>query len=296
MTIWLKILSIFGDVYEFFKKHPKFFLGVVVAVFIMLFFKQCDDNRVLKNEIKQLNVELENENNRTLNNITALKDSVVKLNNSNTYMKGVIRVKEGESEILTDRLIASTKKIKELTKKLKDSEVTNVYITDISADISTNDVMTNINTEDSNTFSVGVKDSNSVFSISTQTWFRIVPNDNKLKLELLDRYGSGKSSLLDYKLNFSLTTAQIELPNGTTRILIRPTDIYGNEIPPSILSIPFADGVDYIDVKPQTITPPSDKKKKGLGIVIGPMGGLFYDNNTFVPALGIGVTVGYRIL
>ena len=295
MTIIFKILGILTDVYDFLKKHPKFFLGVVVALFIMLFFKQCDDNKKLKNEIEILNVELENENNRSINNINALNDTIKKLDNSNSYIKGVLRVKDDESQLLTKRLSEETQKVKVLTQKLKDVQIKNVYITDITSDIQTNDVITNVVTEDSNTFAVGIIDSNAVFSINTQTWFKIVPSDNELKLMLADRYGENKSSLLDYKLNFTLNMSQLEMPNGTTRVLIRPTDKFGNEIPSNILQIPFSEGVDYIDVQPQIVTPPAEFKKRRLGIVIGPQVGLYSNNNTFNPAWGIGVTVGYRI-
>lgn len=296
MTIWLKILEVLGGVFEFFKKHPKFFLGVVVAIFIMLFFKQCEDNRQLKNDIKQLETEAKNESNRTLNNVNALTDSIQKLNGSNTYLKTVVRAKNDETELLTTRLEKANKDIKVITKKLKDVEIRNIYITDISSEINTNDVLTNVTTTDSNTFAVGILDSNSVFSIETQSWFQIVPKDNQLKLQLLNKYGEDKSSFLNYKLNFSLTTSQIEMPDGKTRILIRPTDRFGNDIPPSILDIPFADGVDFIDVQPQVIKVPADKKRRtGFGAAIGPQYGLFYDGNAFRPAFGLGITVGYKI-
>ena len=295
MTILLKILGIFTDVYQFLKKHPKFFLGVVVALFIVLFFKQCDDNKKLKNQIDILNIEIKNEENRTINNITALKDSVIKLDNQNTYYKGVLRVKDDEVAVLSNRLKRTNKKVQELTEELEDVKVKNIYITDITSDVSTNDVMTNVSLEDSNTFSLGIHDSTSIFSLNTQTWFKIVPNDNKLKLELLDRYGEGKSSQLDYRFNFTLTTSQLELPDGNTRILIKPTDLNGNDIPSDILRIPFADGVDFVDVKPQVITPPAEVKKRRFGIVIGPTAGLSYGNNVFTPTIGLGITVGYSI-
>jgi hypothetical protein len=295
MTILLKILGLITDGFSFLKKHPKFFLGIVVALFIVLFFRQCETNRILENEIEQLNIELKNEEDRTINNITALKDSVVKLDNQNTYYKGVLRIKDGEVEVLSTRLQRTNKKVQELTEELKNAKVKNIYVTDITSDVSTNDVLTNVTLEDSNTFSLGIHDSTSIFSLNTQTWFKIVPNNNKLKLELLDRYGEGKSSQLDYKFNFTLTTSQIELPDGNTRILIKPTDINGNEIPSSLLTIPFADGVDFIDVKPQIITPPLDKKRRGFSVVVGPTGGISYMNGQFLPSLGVGVTVGYRI-
>lgn len=295
MTMLLNILGYITDGFKFIKKHPKFFLGLIVALFIMLFFRQCETNRLLKNDIERLNVELDNEANRTINNVEALKDSIVRLGETNTYIKGVLRVKEDETEILSTRLSKATKKVNELSEKIKNSEVKNVYITDITSDITTSDVLTHVEVEDSNTFSVGVQDSNDVYSIKTNTWFEIKPDGDKLRLDLLDKYGDGKSSLLDYKLNFTITTSQLELPNGNTRILIRPTDINGNEIPSDILRIPFADGVDFIDVQPKVIVPPSDSKRRRITAVIGPTGMITYGNGQFRPFLGVGITVGYRL-
>ena len=295
MTMLLNILGYLTDGFNFIKKHPKFFLGLIVALFIMLFFRQCETNRLLQNDIERLNVELDNEANRTINNVEALKDSIIKLDETNTYIKGVLRVKENETEILSTRLSKATKKVVELSEKIKNSEVKNVYITDITSDITTSDVLTHVEVEDSNTFSVGVQDSNDVYSIKTNTWFEIKPDGDMLRLDLLDRYGDGKSSLLDYKLNFTITTSQLELPNGNTRILIRPTDINGNEIPSDILRIPFADGVDFIDVQPKVIVPPSDSKRRRITAVIGPTGMITYGNGQFRPFLGVGITVGYRL-
>jgi len=133
MTILYNILGYITDGLGLIKKYPKFFLGVAIAIFVMLFFKQCEDNRQLKNSIEQLEVDIDNESNRTLNNIKALRDSVITINETNTYLKGVVRVKDGENEILSERIGKQVVKINTLKEKLDDKiKIKNVYVTDIT--------------------------------------------------------------------------------------------------------------------------------------------------------------------
>ena len=122
------------------------------------------------------------------------------------------------------------------------------------------------------------------------------PFEDSLKFELVDKYGLHKSSLLKHKLNFSLTLSQIEMENGLTRVVVQPTDSEGLPIPPSVLKIPFVNGVEFMDIKPNTIpTPPVRNKRRGFGVLIGPSYGLYNLNGSFQPTWGIGISVGYKI-
>ena len=297
MTILYKILGYITDGLGLIKKYPKFFLGVAIAIFVMLFFKQCEDNRQLKNSIEQLEVDIDNESNRTLNNIKALRDSVITINETNTYLKGVVRVKDGENEILSERIGKQVVKINTLKEKLDDKiKIKNVYVTDITSEIETNDVLTQVDRDTLGNIGIGIKDSNQVYSIETQTWFKLIPDSTSMKLKLVDKYGFGKSSLLKQNFNFSLTLSQLELPDGNTRVLITPYDTFGNEMPKSLLSIPYVDGVDFIDIEPQLIPSPIKKRKRtGFGVMIGPSFGLNQFDGAFRPTWGIGITVGYKI-
>ena len=297
MTILYNILGYITDGLGLIKKYPKFFLGVAIAIFVMLFFKQCEDNRQLKNSIEQLEVDIDNESNRTLNNIKALRDSVITINETNTYLKGVVRVKDGENEILSERIGKQVVKINTLKEKLDDKiKIKNVYVTDITSEIETNDVLTQVDRDTLGNIGIGIKDSNQVYSIETQTWFKLIPDSTSMKLKLVDKYGFGKSSLLKQNFNFSLTLSQLELPDGNTRVLITPYDTFGNEIPKSLLSIPYVDGVDFIDIEPQLIPSPIKKRKRtGFGVMIGPSFGLNQFDGAFRPTWGIGITVGYKI-
>lgn len=297
MTILYNILGYITDGLGLIKKYPKFFLGVAIAIFIMLFFKQCEDNRQLKNSIEQLEVDIDNESNRTLNNIKALRDSVITINETNTYLKGIVRVKNGENEILSERIGKQVVKINNLKEKLEDRiKIKNIYVTDITSEIETNDVLTQVDRDTLGNIGIGIKDSNQVYSVETQTWFKLIPDSTSMKLKLVDKYGFGKSSLLKQNFNFSLTLSQLELPDGNTRVLITPYDTFGNEIPKSLLSIPYVDGVDFIDIEPQLIPSPIKKRKRtGFGVMIGPSFGLNQFDGAFRPTWGIGITVGYKI-
>ena len=291
------ILSSINGVIGFIKNNPKFFLGVIFALMVVLLFKQCDKVKNLKYEIKVKEVEYDNEKNRFFNNIQTLKDSVEFVEGDNLYIKSLLRVKEDELSVMDNQLESARINIKVLANKLDDkSEVKNIYITEISSELTTNDVMTNIKKDSLGNLSLGIRDTNQIYSIETESWFKLTPYNDSLRIELVDKFGLDKSSQLKHKLNFSLTLSQIEMSDGLTRVIVQPTDKYGQIIPPNILQIPFVNGVEFMDVKPNIIPPPPPiKKRRGFGMLIGPSYGLYNINGTFQPTWGIGISVGYKI-
>ena len=291
------IINVFNSIFDFIKKNPKFFLGVIFALLIVLLFKQCDNIKGLKNEIEIKEVEYENEKNRFFNNIENLKDSVEFVEEDNVYVKSLLRVREGELQLLDRKLNDAKINIQELADKLDENvEVKNIYVTDVSSEIVTNDVMTNIERDSVGNIGLGIKDSNQIYTLETQSWFKLRPFKDSLKLELVDRFGIGKSSQLKHNLNFSLTLSQLEMGNGLTRVVVQPTDNNGNPIPPSILQIPFVNGVEFMDIKPNIIqSPPKRKSRMGFGMLIGPSYGLYSIDGSFQPTWGIGISVGYKI-
>ena len=291
------ILSSINGVIGFIKNNPKFFLGVIFALMVVLLFKQCDKVKNLKYEIKVKEVEYGNEKNRFFNNIQTLKDSVEFVEGDNLYIKSLLRVKEDELSVMDNQLDSARINIKVLANKLDDkSEVKNIYITEISSELTTNDVMTNIKKDSLGNLSLGIRDMNQIYSIETESWFKLTPYNDSLRIELVDKFGLDKSSQLKHKLNFSLTLSQIEMSDGLTRVIVQPTDKYGQIIPPNILQIPFVNGVEFMDVKPNIIPPPPPiKKRRGFGMLIGPSYGLYNINGTFQPTWGIGISVGYKI-
>jgi hypothetical protein len=291
------IINVFNSIFDFIKKNPKFFLGVIFALLIVLLFKQCDNIKGLKNEIEIKEVEYENEKNRFFNNIENLKDSVEFVEEDNVYVKSLLRVREGELQLLDRKLNDAKINIQELANKLDENvEVKNIYVTDVSSEIVTNDVMTNIERDSVGNIGLGIKDSNQIYTLETQSWFKLRPFKDSLKLELVDRFGFGKSSILKHNLNFSLTLSQLEMENGLTRVVVQPTDNNGNPIPPSILQIPFVNGVEFMDIKPNIIQSPLKRKsRRGFGMLIGPSYGLYSIDGSFQPTWGIGISVGYKI-
>ena len=291
------IINVFNSIFDFIKKNPKFFLGVIFALLIVLLFKQCDNIKGLKNEIEIKEVEYENEKNRFFNNIENLKDSVEFVEEDNVYVKSLLRVREGELQLLDRKLNDAKINIQELADKLDENvEVKNIYVTDVSSEIVTNDVMTNIERDSVGNIGLGIKDSNQIYTLETQSWFKLRPFKDSLKLELVDRFGFGKSSILKHNLNFSLTLSQLEMENGLTRVVVQPTDNNGNPIPPSILQIPFVNGVEFMDIKPNIIQSPLKRKsRRGFGMLIGPSYGLYSIDGSFQPTWGIGISVGYQI-
>jgi hypothetical protein len=297
MIALTSVINVFNSIFDFIKKNPKFFLGVIFALLIVLFFKQCDNIKGLKNEIEIKEVEYENEKNRFFNNIENLKDSVEFVEEDNVYVKSLLRVREGELQLLDRKLNDAKINIQELADKLDENvEVKNIYVTDVSSEIVTNDVMTNIERDSVGNIGLGIKDSNQIYTLETQSWFKLRPFKDSLKLELVDRFGIGKSSQLKHNLNFSLTLSQLEMGNGLTRVVVQPTDNNGNPIPPSILQIPFVNGVEFMDIKPNIIqSPPKRKSRRGFGMLIGPSYGLYSIDGSFQPTWGIGISVGYKI-
>jgi len=295
--MWTTVLKFITPILSFIKNNPKFFLGVIFALVIAMLFKQCGDIRDLKYEIEVKETEIKNEQNRFENNIENLKDSVEYHKEQEVYTKSLLRVKEGELEMLDGKLANYKAEIQRLANIIQEgSKVKNVYITDISSEIDKHDVMTIVQTDSFGNFAVGISDTNQIFSINTESWFRLEPDTDKLKLTLVDKFGQDSVSRLNYNLNFSLGLSQIELPNGRTRVLVQPRDVYGNPIPDNVLSIPFINGADFMDVEPNVLpAPDAPKNKRGFGVMLGPSYGLYYQNNSFIPTWGMGIMVGYKL-
>jgi hypothetical protein len=275
-------------------KRPLVLLFIVAAILLMLLVNTCNNNRKLKRDIEQAKTELKQEAQRNQNNLKALHDTITYLRHDSVYTKLILSAKQGEIANLDKELAEATGKIKTI---IKQKEITKlVYITTINSNISTSDVETKVDrTGDS--ISIGIATANQLFKIRTQTWFSILPDtvQKKLTLQLIDRYGSGKPSHLDFEQNFKLTIAQVELPDGSKRIYIAPTDLSGNAIDPKLLGISDIKGVDYIDVR-STPPIPIQKKKPRFVLSVGPQAGMTIQNNQLRPYVGFGLGLGLNLL
>lgn len=297
MIVIDKALKILSDLTEFFKKNPKFFLGVVFMLMISLLFKQCDSNMKLKKEIKRQEVITENERARFKSNVDALTGEIEILNNEKAYFKTILKVRDGELAHLDANLKMAKEEVERLLKEnKKDGEVRNIFITKISSDISTSDVMTHVGTDSLGNTYVGISDSNQVYGINTKTWFKLKPEGDQMKLSLVNKYGENKSSLLNHSLNFSLSLSQVEMDSNTTKVLVQAKDKNGNTIPRELLDIPFVNGVDFIEVKAKEKEVPAPLTKRNrFGFMVGLGSGLYNVGDNFQPGWGVGVMLGYKL-
>lgn len=296
MIVIDKILKIISNITEVIKKNPKFFLGVLFMLMVSMLFKQCETNRNLKKEIKKQEIINQNDRTRYMNNIDALTGEVEMLNNETSYIKGVLRVKEGELAHLDVNLQMAKEEVERLLKdNKKRGDIRNIYITQISSEIITNDVITNVGTDSlGNTF-IGISDSNQIYSLNTKSWFKLEPNGDRMNLKLVDKYGVDKSSQLKHSLNFSLSLSQVEL-DSSTKVIVQAKDKNGNNIPKDILSIPFINGVDFIEVKAkEKEIPVVPEPRNRFGVMAGLSSGLFNVGNNFQPGWGIGIMLGYKL-
>lgn len=296
MIVIDKILKITSDITDFIKNNPKFFLGVIFMLIVSMLFKQCETNRNLKKEIKKQETINENDRIRHISNVEVLTGKVEMLNNETTYIKGILRVKEGELAHLDVNLQMAKEEVERLLKEnKKKGTIRNIYITQISSEITTNDVITNVGTDSMGNTYIGISDSNQIYSLSTKSWFKLEPNGDRMNLKLVDKYGVDKSSQLKHSLNFSLSLSQIEM-DSSTKVIVQVKDKNGNNIPKDILHIPFINGVDFIDVKSkEKEVPVVPEPIKRFGIMAGLSSGLFNVGNNFQPGWGLGIMLGFKL-
>jgi hypothetical protein len=251
----------------------------------------------LKKEIERQEVITDNERARFKNNVDALTDEVKILKDEKAYFKTILRVRDGELAHLDANLKMAKEEVERLLKEnKKNGQVKNIFITKISSDISTNDVMTHVGKDSSGNTYVGISDSNQVFAVNTKTWFKLTPEGNEMKLSLVDKYGDNRSSLLNHSLNFSLSLSQVEMDSNTTKVFVQVKDKNGNTIPRNLLDIPFINGVDFIEVKAKEKEVPAPiENKNRFGFMVGLGSGLYNVGNNFQPGWGVGVMLGYKL-
>jgi hypothetical protein len=276
-------------------KRPLVLLFIIAAILLMLLINTCNSNRQLKRDIKAAQVELKKEEQRSINNLKALHDTVTYLRKDSLYTKRVLAAKQGEIENLDKELADVVTKIKTVTVTKEVPKF--VYITDINSNVSTSDVETKLDVQ-GDTMSIGILSSNPLFNIRTQTWFALLPDSAKkqLNLQFIDKFGTGKPSHLDFNLKFKLQLVQTEMPDGSKRVYVKPVDLNGNAIDPALLNIGNIKGVDFVDVQPTPASPPIIKKKPRFSLSIGPQFGFRIDNNQIKPYVGVGIGFGVNLL
>lgn len=274
-------------------KNPTASLLVIAAIFCLLFLQQCQHTRDLKRDIKAKEEQLKQEQKRTANNLKALTDTIKYLRGDSVYTKRILAAKQGEIDNLDKELASVAKNIKTITKEKEIPKF--IYITTINSKVSTSDVETKVD-HSGDSISVGIQTANPLFNLHTQTWFQLLPDSTKkeISLKLVDKYGIGKPSHLDYNLNFKLQLAQTELKDGSKRIYIKPVDLNGNAIDPNLLGVTDVKGVDFIDVASFPQPKPQVRKPK-IVMSLGPQLGVTVQSSKVKPYLGFGVSVGLNL-
>lgn len=277
---------------SFLKKNPSVILALILAGLIIFGFEMHRKNQELKNNIDKLEDKLKEEEDRFKGNVEALNGQIEYLEGDTTYLRSTLRIKDGELSVLDQKLNEAYFEISELKQSIgENTTIQTIYITEVSANVKDKDVRSHIDKDTLGNFAVGISDTGSFYSVNTKTWFRFVPSNNVLSLELVDKYGEGKSSLLSASLDFGLTLAKIRLENGNTRVLVRAKDKNGNLIPQDKFRLKYINGVDFIDFEPEK----TEKSERRMAVLVGPSYGLYLDNNVVKLGFGLGVSVGYRL-
>jgi len=277
---------------SFLKKNPSVILALILAGLIIFGFEMHRKNQELKNNIDKLEDKLKEVEDRFKGNVEALNGQIEYLEGDTTYLRSTLRIKDGELSVLDQKLNEAYFEISELKQSIgENTTIQTIYITEVSANVKDKDVSSHIDKDTLGNFAVGISDTGSFYSVNTKTWFRFVPSNNVLSLELVDKYGEGKSSLLSASLDFGLTLAKIRLENGNTRVLVRAKDKNGNLIPQDKFRLKYINGVDFIDFEPEKI----EESERRMAVLVGPSYGLYLDNNVVKLGFGLGVSVGYRL-
>lgn len=277
---------------SFLKKNPSVILGLILAALIVFGFELYRNNQDLKKDIKGLEKKIKEESERFEGNFEALNGEIEYLIEDTTYLKSTLRIREGELNLLDQKLNTAYLEIVKLKNELdENTTVETVYVTEVSADFKQKDVRAHLDSDSLGNFAVGISDTGSFYSVYTKTWFRLIPSDNVLSLQLFDKYGEGRSSILNASLDFGLTLAKLKLENGNTRVLVQAKDMNGNLIPQDKFRLKYINGVDFIDFEPQT----EEIEERKLALLIGPSYGMYLDNNVVKLGFGLGLSVGYRL-
>jgi hypothetical protein len=290
-TLWTLLQTSLSKALNWVRQNPMTALVVLCAVLLMLLLNQCGTTRKLKSEVAQKEQQIKTEQQRSQNNLKVLHDTVQFVRTDSSYAKSILVAKQSEIALLDRELSDALAHVKTVTKEVPKL----VYITDINTNISTSDVNTKVDHE-GDSVSVGLLVDNQLFHLRTHTWLQFVPDsvNKSIGLQLVDKYGDGKPSLLDFSQNFRLQLAEVQGKDGLKRIYIQPVDLSGHAIDPKLLGITNIKGVDMIEqITPSVVT---KTKAPRFALVFGPQGGLWVKNGKITPYAGVGITLGYNLI
>jgi hypothetical protein len=282
------ILTFLNNVMGYFKKHPKFFIGVISALIIVFLFRQCEKNAELKTRIDTLEVEIDAETERFKQNLRVLGDSIRYYDRTLVYSQTLLQATEEELELMSKELDSVKKKFNE-----SGVEVKTLFVTEVESSTTNTDLNTKILIDTNRVFAVNLTGTNRLYTLNAQTWLKATQDSTTLSIEPISYFGEGKPTKIDLDFNFKLALSTSDTDSGT-KVYIKVLDAQNNEIPKELINIPYAQGVNFVEVSNKN-TPIVESKNRRFSVVVGPTYGVFNNNGTFQNGAGLGIMVGYRL-
>jgi hypothetical protein len=282
------ILTFLNNVMGYFKKHPKFFIGVISALIVVFLFRQCEKNAELKTRIDTLEVEIDAETERFKQNLRVLGDSIRYYDRTLVYSQTLLQATEEELELMSKELDSVKKKFNE-----SGVEVKTLFVTEVESSTMNTDLNTKILIDTNRVFSVNLTDTNRLYTLNAQTWLKATQDSTTLSIDPISYFGEGKPTKIDLDFNFKLALSTSDTDSGT-KVYIKVLDAQNNEIPKELINIPYAQGVNFVEVSNKN-EPIVESKKRRFSVVVGPTYGVFNNNGTFQNGAGLGIMVGYRL-
>lgn len=289
--LWKNILGVVGPLFRIISENSGFILGILLTGVSIFAYLQWQKNQDLTENIVIMEEEARIEAQRLLNNINSLNDSIQIIKNSNIRYKQIVSVKQGEIQYLNNELVNTKKQFEKYISTVIDTvyHIENIYISDISMELDSNDIDIKVDSIGVDSFNVSLADSNIVYS-------------HKTNFNLVNQVDSNKSTLLidnierRFEFNLRMSLAQTIRGDGSIRVFLKLTDREGNQIPEDLISIPLLTGANYIDMEKQPpIKVVQEIERKNFTISIGPAFGIFNKGGVLRYDFGLGLTVGYKL-
>jgi len=276
-----------------------FFLGLLLMLFAALIFKQCNDINELNKENIRLELVKEREEQRLLNNINSLDDSITVLYDNLTYQRSITVLKESDVRYLSDRLIDAKRDFEKLSRKQfsNDTDVSELYVSDIQFEQPDGTANLNI-LETNDTLQFTVVDSNYLYRhFSEFSMVRLI-DSNKVTFNPI-KNNLDEFVRTDFDLNFTMQLSQIKLDDNSYRVLLNFKSADGEDIPPEVVNIPFLEGSKFIDIynpfEQEIKVVYEQREPRRIVVSAGPVYGAFNTDSGIKLNFGLGIMLGYRI-
>ena len=263
--------------------NRQFIAGVLLVLFLVLFLRQCNETRRVKDELATTQ-HIANQN------IAALGDKEIQL-----------KVTKDQLRIVDSNLYVALNKVDSLTNiKSKTITITKPIYLGKDVVIPADLVYDTIN----DLYGLKFKSEDMVRTINGVSWFKIQASEKSLTVK------PGDTKLNDFKLNFALVISQYDDPvTKYTKTKILPFNVnadgsVGQQIPESLLKIDFrnAEILDKPFTPNKPVDPPYVKPKllqTGFALTISPLAFGMYSTGSgvkfgYTPNIGISYYITFK--